>query len=135
MNSNDVNSIIDNLASKFGVASQYLITEISRYKIARGIAFIIVFLILAIISGFIAYITRQKWKQNEKTWEEEREKYPDPYEYCFDAEPYICPLGFFTALCIIFTVVIFINIVDVAGYIGSPTGAVVSDILWQLQGQ
>lgn len=125
MNPNDINSIIDNLSTKFGVASQYLITEISKYKIARGIAFIIVFLILAITSGIVVYIVRKAWKRDKKEYEEY-------YHYRFDEDLYIWAFGSFMFLCIIFMITVFINIVEIAGYIGSPTGAVVDYILQQV---
>ena len=65
MQAEDVNKIIDNLASKFGTTAKMLIPEIARYHIVKHSVVTVIFLILFLISAYIIYNTVKnylKWQ-------------------------------------------------------------------------
>ena len=66
MNSNDVNSIIDNLCEKLGTTANKLIPEMAGYYIARESIWLIISLIfIGIAIGFIIKLIRMK-KSDDK---------------------------------------------------------------------
>ena len=68
MNSNDINSIIDNLCDKLGTTANKLIPEMAGYYIAREAIWLVISLILiGIAVGFIIKLIMMK-KADEKTF-------------------------------------------------------------------
>ena len=130
----NVNEIIDNLSTKFGVTSQYLITEISRYKIARSISFAVIFGLLEIICIAGIILVRRKWKKDEAEYYKEKVGNSDKWYYSsFDDEDYKMYIGFVTAASIVFLFAVIFNIATAIGYVVSPVGAVTDMVLRIIQ--
>lgn len=102
-----VNSIIDNLCTKFGTTLQNLIPEMAKMYIAK---YVVVIIILGIISTVMYKLYKKYSKKNEF------------FDYEFQI---ILTVSF----GIVSTVVLIISIVDLTGWIASPTAEVVEMIM------
>lgn len=114
----ETNSVINNLCEKLGTSAQYLIPELIKAKTAECILMIIIdFVILCIVSIVM-------WKI---------------YKYCKDKDNYLelediivyelIPLviGLIAVVCLL------INVVNLSGWMISPTGKAVSEIISMLK--
>lgn len=111
------NEVINNLCERFGVTSEFLIEEMTRYHLTRSIFGVVVVVVFLIISALIAY-----------------KSYPivinKNRDYTMDDED--AAMWFLVPSVIIFitlTIVFFIIVADIIGYVTSPTAAVIDDIL------
>ncbi len=102
-----VNSIIDNLCTKFGTTLQNLIPEMAKMYIARNIVIIIIF-------GIMSIVTYKLYK-----------KYSKINEFSDYERQMILTISF----GIMSTVVLILSIVDLTGWIASPTAEVVEMIM------
>lgn len=102
-----VNSIIDNLCTKFGTTLQNLIPEMSKMYIAKYVVIIIIF-------GIISTVMYKLYKKYSK-----RNEFSD-YEFQI-----ILTISF----GIISTVVLIYSIIGLTGWIASPTAEAVETII------
>lgn len=107
MGEETVNSIIDNLCTKFGTTLQNLIPEMAKMYIAKDIVTII---ILGIISTVMYKLYKKYSKKNE----------------FFDYEFQIILIVSFG---IISTVALIFSIIDFTGWIASPTAQTIEMII------
>lgn len=117
---NDVNAVIDNLASKLGVASEVLIPEMSRFYIAKG-------LMGTIVSGIIMIVCVISMLKINKIIKSGRAS--DDY---FDEDPWTFASLFLGFLGIITLIIFIVNLSNVVGFLASPMGATINTIIKNL---
>lgn len=109
----EVNIIIDNLCTKFGTTLQNLVPEMTKMNIAEDI---VVIIICAIVSIVVYKIFKKGWNIYKK-------------EDCYDKEEYIFMIICAILVGIIFTVILSFHIVDLTGWIASPTAKTIRAIV------
>lgn len=109
----EVNIIIDNLCAKFGTTLQNLIPEMARMNIAEDI---VVIIICAIVSIVMYKIFKKGWKCYQE------EDYYDKEEYIFMM---ICAI----IVGVIFVIILSFSIVNLTGWIASPTAKTVQTVI------
>ena len=133
MNSAEVNSVIDNLCSKFGTTTAYLIPEMARYNIVQDV-FIMIYAIIFIVIAFLIL------KRGYVKYNNEVDRYKNDREYASrhcspDSTDY---LGYWLVggiIGAIFVVVFMIVSSDLMGWIASPTAAFVQSVLRSIGGK
>lgn len=113
-----VNAIIDNLCEKFGTTVQYLVPELARYEIARGIADLFFDLII-FTCGVLIFRKIQSYLAELKETEDVGEEY---MLYCIPALFWMYALISFHC-----------SVIDLAGWISSPMAATVKMILGMMR--
>ena len=128
----DINSVIDNLCSKFGTTAACLIPEMARYNIAIDI----IKIVSSLLGTFIAYkIFRVGYLQ----YKADINRYEDDKEYrirhCLpdltDYTGYWVISGILWLLCV---VCLLISLCDCVGWIASPTAAFTKELLSTFRG-
>lgn len=114
---NDVNAVIDNLASKLGVASEVLIPEMSRFYIAKDLTATIVSAVITIVC-VISLLKINKIIKAGRT--------SDDY---FDKDPWTFVSLLLGFLGISTLIVFIIHLSKVVGFLASPTGATINTII------
>jgi hypothetical protein len=124
---NELNGLIDYIASKFSVTSQYLVEAMSGYYLTRNLTNSIISLIILI--AFIIVCYKQPWRKSEE--EVKKMSRTDSYEYGVITEIY-------TMLsCIVIVVasaLFIINLSQLIGILASPEGYTIAKILEALHG-
>lgn len=125
--SNELNMVIDNLASKFSVTSQYLVETMSRYYLTRNLTNSIISLIILLTIIVVSY--KQPWRKSEE--EVEKMTRTDKYDYKLTMEIYIM----LSCLVILVASVVFIiHLSQLIGILVSPEGYTITKILEALHG-
>ena len=117
---NDVNVVIDNLASKLGVASEVLIPEMSRFYIAKGLMGTIVSGVIMIVC-VISILKINKIIKSGITSDDN-----------FDEDPWTFASLLLGMLGIITLIVFIVYLSDLVGFLASPMGATISIIIENL---
>ena len=133
-----ITEIINTLSAKLGVASQYIVTEMAKYKIASNIVPLLVGIIALVMIRFI-YIKTNKFlaKANEieVARAKEHDRTPDVYgwfkfdEYSGTAIPILaawCGIIIFSIIAIPF---LSYSISDIVTWLIAPTGSMINYIL------
>ena len=60
----DINKIIDNIAQKLGITSEYLITEYGKYQVGLGVTRLIVGIIFIIITCIAIIVTKKSYDED-----------------------------------------------------------------------
>ena len=133
-----ITEIIDTLSAKLGVASQYVITEMAKYKIASNVVPLLVGIVALVMIRFI-YTKANKFlaKANEieAARAKEHERTPDKYGWFKfgDYSDTALPMLFAWAAMIIFSLmaIIFIacSLTDIITWLIAPTGSMINYIL------
>ena len=130
MNS-EVNSIIDNLCSRFGTTTAYLIPEMARYNIAKELFMIILSIIVLIIAFLIYRKGWSRYKHELDRWENDNNgewhRTPDLSDFTF----YWTASG---TLGIIFAFILMVNTYAIIGWLTSPTAAFIDTVLNSIGG-
>ena len=126
----DINSIIDNLCSKFGTTAACLIPEMARYNIAMDMIVIVVSLLGLFFGYAIIKAGLLKYKTDMKQYEDDKNRYCKPDLFC----DYISYWGIGGFLGIIFTILLLVNLCDCVGWMISPTAAFTTELLNVLKG-
>ena len=108
----EINTIIDNLCAKFGTTLQNLIPEMARMNIAEDIVIIIICTIASIVM----------YKIFKKGWKCYKEDSYDKEEYIFMI---LCAI----IVGIIFVIILSYSIVNLTGWIASPTAKTVQTVI------
>ena len=109
----EVNIIIDNLCTKFGTTLQNLIPEMAKANIAEDIVIIIICAIVSIVM----------YKIFKKGWECYKE------EDYYDKEGYVLMIICAIIIGIIFVIILSYSIVNLTGWIASPTAKTIQVII------
>lgn len=113
----DVNSIIDNLAGKFGTTVPYLISEMQKYYIIKNSVSSFICLVIVIISAFITkkLITKGMEMKKESEWSD----WEGPMIWSILPGAFLlgCSIGFI------------VNIESLLLWITTPTASVLHEIL------
>lgn len=133
-----ITEIIDTLSAKLGVASQYVVTEMSKYKIASSIVPLLVGIVALVMIRFIYTKTNKflaKANEIEAARAKERNRTPDVYgwfnfdEYSGTAIPMIFAWGGIIILSIIAIPFLAYSISDIVTWLVAPTGSMINYIL------
>lgn len=108
-----VNTIIDNLCTKFGTTLQNLIPEMAKANIAEDI---VVIAICAIVSIVMYKIFKKGWKCYQE-------------ENCYDKEEYVFMILCAIIIGVIFVIILSCSIVNLTGWIASPTAKTVQAVI------
>ena len=109
----EINIIIDNLCTKFGTTLQNLIPEMAKVNIAEDIVTII---ICAIVSIVMYKIFKKGWKCCQE-------------EDVYDKGEYIFMVTCAIVIGAIFGIILSCSIVDLTGWIASPTAKTIREIV------
>lgn len=139
----ELTKIIDTLAQKLGVASQFVITELSKWKIADHIVWLVIGSILFFIAYKIFMIGVNKCKEHNRKVDEDYDKrmeyakqqgmdpdrvYKGSYDNMFEYDEYIVywllPLG----ICAISVPMIIYGIFAIP-WIIAPTGSTINYLM------
>lgn len=113
----NVNSIIDNLASKFGTTAPYLIEEMQKYYIVNEAMWMVICLVIVIISAIISKKLVSKGLAIKK--EDEFGDWEMPF--VFGCSTYAVTIGFGIGFIV--------AIKDLIQWYVSPTASVISIIV------
>lgn len=107
--SSEINMIIDNLCQKFGTSATFLIPELAKRAIAENIVSIIITVLIGrCMIEIIARIT--KWAKEEDDCD-------------------LCVLIIFPGVALVIDFLVFaFSVVDLAGWIASPTAKAIEQI-------
>lgn len=125
--SNELNMVIDNLASKFSVTSQYLVQTMSGYYLTKNLINSIISLIILI--AFIIVCYKQPWGKSEE--EVEKMTRTDKYDYKLTMEIYMM---ISCLLILVASVLFIIHFSQLIGILVSPEGYTITKILEALHG-
>ena len=133
-----VTEIINTLSAKLGVASQYIVTEMAKYKIASNIVPLLVGIVSVIACRFI-YTKANKFlaeaNEREIAQAKEHDRTPDTYgwfkfdDYSNTTIPILaawCGMIIFSIMAIVF---ILCSLSDIVTWLIAPTGSMVNYIL------
>lgn len=139
----ELTKIIDTLAQKLGVASQFVITELSKYKMAHHLVWMLIGVILLYIGYRILMAGVDKCKERNKKIDEEFGKkvnyalehhnspeyiYRDPYDNIFEDEEYY-PYWIIGGILMFISVPMLIYGIFVIPWILAPTGSTIAYLL------
>lgn len=133
-----ITEIINTLSAKLGVASQYIVTEMAKYKIASNIVPLLVG-IVSIIACRLIYVNANKFlveaNKIEAARAKERDRTPDVYGW-FKFDDYsdtAIPMIFAWVAMLIFSImaIVFISVSlsEIITWVLSPTGSMINYIL------
>ncbi len=133
-----VTEIINTLSAKLGVASQYIVTEMAKYKIASNVVPLLVGIFAVIACRFI-YTKANKFlaevNEREIANAKENDRTPDTYGWFkFDAySASSVPMLFAWTAMIIFSIIaiVFIScsLTEIVTWLIAPTGSMINYIL------
>jgi len=103
----EVNAVIDNICEKLGTTTEFLIPELARMEICTNVATLLMSLIFIIIA---LYFLPKAWKYDRNNR---------------DSAITVIPFLVISMNCILF----FISVVDLVGWIASPTASSVIEIV------
>lgn len=103
----DINAVIDNICEKLGTTTEFLIPELARREICTNVATLLMSLIFIIIA---LYFLPKAWKYD-----------CDNMDSVITVIPFLVLAG----SCVFFV----ISVVDLAGWIASPTASSVIEIV------
>lgn len=143
----ELTKIIDTLAQKLGVASQFVITELAKWKIANHLVWLVIGAVLLFIAYKIFMIGINKCKEANKKIDEDYNKkveyvketgrrldciYKDAYDDMFQDDEYfvywIIPLAMYTV-----SLPMIIYGLFVIPWIVAPTGSTINYLLGVLK--
>lgn len=142
----ELTMIIDTLAQKLGVASQFVITELSKWKIANHLVWLIIGTILLFIAYKIFMAGVNKCKEHNKKVDEDYEKrmeysanhdgrvdlvYRESYVNIFDDE-YI-PYSTISGIIMLISIPMIIYGTFVIPWILAPTGSTINYLMGVLK--
>lgn len=139
----ELTQIIDTLAQKLGVASQFVITELSKWKIANHLVWLVIGIILLFIAYKIFMAGVNKCKEYNKKVDEDYEKQVEDakihgrsldficrasYDDMFEDEEY-CPYWGVSAIFMLISIPMVIYGIFVIPWIIAPTGSTIAYLL------
>jgi hypothetical protein len=146
----ELTKIIDTLAQKLGVASQFVITELTKWKIANHIAWLIIGSVLLFIAYKIFMVGINKCKEHNKKVDEDYAKkieytkergdrldyvykdgyyvYKDGYDDMFQDDEYFVYWAIPIVICVVSLPMIIYGIF-VIPWIIAPTGSTMAYLL------
>lgn len=124
----EVNAVIDNLANKFGIAAEYVVPELVKYKICEHLIWGILGLICFIVIFVIYKLGNKKIKELIEAETDEYYKRRINWMYD-DIFPYTVSISIFLIIGSIF----FIICIFVIPWLIAPTGTAINYILTLLQ--
>lgn len=139
----ELTKIIDTLAQKLGVASQFVITELSKYKISHHLVWLLIGAILLFIAYKIFMAGVNKCREHNKKVDEEYNKkieytkerggrldfvYRDPYDDVFEDEEYI-PYWLVPGLLMVSSIPMIIYGLFIIPWIIAPTGSTIAYLM------
>lgn len=134
-----VKEVINEIAAQLGVASQYVVTEMAKYKIASNVVPLLVGIVAVLILRFIytktnAYIDTLNKMVMEKCKERDREPYADEIYSWFHADSYtglpiVCAWAGMIIFSIIALVFLSCSLTEIITWLVAPTGSMISYIL------
>lgn len=139
----ELTKIIDTLAQKLGVASQFVITELSKYKMAHHLVWLLIGAILLFVAYKIFMIGVNKCKEYNKKVDEDYEKqleytknhngrldfvYKSSYDNIFEDEEYI-PYWLVPGLLMVSSIPMLIYGLFIIPWIIAPTGSTIAYLM------
>ena len=139
----ELTKVIDALAKKLGVASQFIITELSKWKIANHIVWLVIGAVLLFIAYKIFMIGINKCKEHNKKVDEDYNKrvkyyissgrdpdfvHKDCYDNVFEDDEYFAYWIIPGIICII-SIPMIIYGIFVIPWIIAPTGSTIAYLL------
>lgn len=143
----ELTKVIDTLAQKLGVASQFVITELAKWKISNHIVWLIIGSVLLFIAYKIFMIGVNKCKENNKKIDEDYNKkleyvketgrrldciYKDAYDDMFQDDEYFVYWVVPIVICVI-SIPMIIYGLFVIPWIVAPTGSTIAYLLGVLK--
>ncbi len=133
-----ITEIINTLSAKLGVASQYIVTEMAKYKIASNIVPLLVGIFSVLACRFI-YTKANKFlaevNEKEATYAKEHDRTPDVYgwfkfdDYSGTGIPILfawCGMIIFSLIAIVF---LSCSLSEIVTWLITPTGSMINYIL------
>lgn len=137
----ELTKIIDTLAQKLGVASQFVITELSKWKIANHIVWLIIGSVLLFIAYKIFIVGVNKCKEHNRKVDEDYNKklelvksghidyvYREAYDDIFKDEKYFAYWVVPMVICVVSLPMVIYG-VFVIPWIIAPTGSTIAYLL------
>jgi hypothetical protein len=124
---NELNGVIDYLASKFSVTSQYLIETMSRYYLTKNLTNSIICLIMLFVFGFLLY--KAPWRKTQEEIDKMTCREFDNYDI-FSTVFTVC-LGL---LLLSVSIIFIIHFSHLIGVVLTPDGYTITQILETLHG-
>jgi len=134
-----VKEVINEICSQLGVASQYVVTEMAKYKIASNIVPLLVGIVAVFMLRFIytktnQYLNTLNSKVIEKCKERNREPYDDEIYGWFHADsdtslPIVCAWAGMIIFSLIALIFISCSLTEIITWLVAPTGSMISYIL------
>ena len=133
-----ITEIINTLSAKLGVASQYIVTEMAKYKIASNIVPLLVGIIALVMIRFI-YIKTNKFlakvNEIEAARAKKHDETPDVYgwfkfdEYNGTAIPMLFAWAAMTIFSFMAIIFLACSLSDIVTWLIAPTGSMINYIL------
>lgn len=139
----ELTKVIDVLAKKLGVASQFIVAELSKWKIANHLVWLVIGAILLFIAYKIFMIAINKCKEANKKIDEDYNKkveyyistgrdpdfvHKDCYDNVFEDDEYF-PYWIITGIMCIISIPMIIYGLFVIPWIVAPTGSTIAYLL------